>query len=74
VHLRGQAAHQRRIQLRKPRCAEQVEERREAVAVDFEATPRQATLVLERAEVLADQGRVRVRGRVPRAARRAQPR
>jgi hypothetical protein len=74
VHLRDEPAHLRGIQLREARFTQQAEKRRQVVPVDLEAAPRQAPLVLERAEVLADRGLVRVRGRVPRAVRRARPR
>jgi hypothetical protein len=73
MHLRDEPAHPRRIEPAEARFAEQREERGEVVTVDLEAAPRQAPLVLERAEVFADRGLVRVRGRVPRGARRARP-
>jgi hypothetical protein len=73
VHLRDQAAHLRRVEPGETRFTEQAEERREVVPVDLEAAPRQAPLVLERAGVLVNEGRVRVRGRFPKAARRARP-
>jgi hypothetical protein len=74
VHLRDEAPHLRGIERGEARLAQQAEQRREVVRVDLEAAPREAPLVLERAEVLADRGLVRMRGRVPRAARRARPR
>jgi hypothetical protein len=74
VHLRDEAAHLRGIERVEARCAQQREQRVQVVAVDLQAAPRQAPLVLERAEVGADRGLVRVRGGVPRAARRARPR
>jgi hypothetical protein len=74
VHQRDEAAHLRRVERVEARFAQQREERIQVVAVDRQAAPRQAPLVLERAEVLADRGLVRVRGRIPRAARRARPR
>jgi len=73
MQLRYEAAHLRRVELGEARFAEQAEQRRQVARVDIEAAPRQAPLVLERAEVVADRGLVRVRGRFPRAARRARP-
>jgi hypothetical protein len=74
MHLRDEAAHLRAVELREARFAEEAEQRPQVVRVDLEAAPGEAPLVLERAEVLADRGLVRVRGRRPRAARRVRPR
>jgi hypothetical protein len=72
VQLPDQPAQLRRVERLEALRAEQAEQDGEVAAVDLQAARREAPLVLERAEIVADRGLVRVRGAAPsRAARRA---
>jgi hypothetical protein len=62
VELPDQAAQLRRVELAQALRAEQAEQDGEVAAVDLQAARREPPLVLERAEVVADRGLVRVRG------------
>jgi hypothetical protein len=74
VQLPDQPAQLRRVELPQALRAEQADEDGEVAAVDFQAARREPALVLERAEVVADRGLVRVRGAPSTAARRARRR
>jgi len=62
VQLRDEAPDLRRLERGEALLARQPEQRVEVAAVDLEAAPREAPLVLERAQVFADDGGVRMRG------------
>jgi hypothetical protein len=63
--LRDEAAHLRGVERGEALPAQQAEQQREVAPVDLQAARREAPLVLERAEVIADRGLVRVRGTAP---------
>lgn len=73
MQLRDQAANLRGVQLLQAARAEQAEQDGEVAGVDLQAARREPPLVLERAEVVADPGFVRLRGAAFTAARRARP-
>jgi hypothetical protein len=62
MQLPDQPAQLRRVELLQGLRAEQAEQDRKVAAVDLQAARREPPLVLERAEVVANRGLVRVRG------------
>jgi hypothetical protein len=64
VQLRDEAAHLRHLERGEARLAQQREQRLQVGAVDLERARREAPLVRERAEVVADRVAVRVRGAI----------
>lgn len=71
MQLRDQPPDLRSVQLLQAARAEQVEQDGEVAGVDLQAARGEPPLVLERAEVVADPGVVRMRGASSTAAQRA---
>jgi hypothetical protein len=65
VQLRDEAAQLGGLERGERPLAQQAEEDCQVAPVDLQAARREAPLVLERVEVVADRGLVRVRGAAP---------